>query len=174
MNYGVASPRQRHRREPATVRSILKNEKYVGDAILQKRVTTDFLTKINEGEAPQYYVENGHPPIVSRTVWQDVQSALDDIARGKLDIRIDGLMIRILIHKMVVTPKQTLVIHFLDGSTYCHRLGATPRGKRLYNAQQNHSRILALYTDGCSAKEISQQLGISVNTVRSFLRRYFW
>lgn len=56
----------------------------------------------------------------------DAQSALDDIARGKLDIQIDDLMIRILIRKMVVTPKQTLVIHFLDGSTYRHRLGATP------------------------------------------------
>lgn len=101
----------------------------------------------------------------------DIRSALDDIARGKPDIHIDGLMIRILIRKMVVTSKQTLVIHFLDGSVYRHRLGATPRGKRLYNAQRDHSRILALHAVGCSAKEISQQLGISVNTVRSFLRR---
>lgn len=45
MDYSVSSPGQRQRWEPATVRSILKNEKYVGDAILQKRVTTDFLTK---------------------------------------------------------------------------------------------------------------------------------
>lgn len=101
----------------------------------------------------------------------DIRSALDDIARCKPDIHIDGLMIRILIRKMVVTSKQTLVIHFLDGSVYRHRLGATPRGKRLYNAQRDHSQILALHAVGCSAKEISQQLGISVNTVRSFLRR---
>lgn len=103
----------------------------------------------------------------------DARSVLNDIARGKLDIQIDGLMIGILIRKMVVTPKQTLVIHFLDGTTYRHRLGATPRGTRLYNTQRDHSRMLALYAEGCSAKEISQRLGISVNTVRSFLRRHF-
>lgn len=102
----------------------------------------------------------------------DARSVLNDIAHGKLDIQFDGLMIGILIRKMVVTPKQTLVIHFLDGTTYRHRLGVTPRGTRLYNAQRDHSRMLALYAEGCSAKEISQQLGISVNTVRSFLRRH--
>lgn len=90
----------------------------------------------------------------------DARSVLNDIARGKLDIQIDGLMIGILIRKMVVTPKQTLVIHFLDGTTYRHRLGATPRGTRLYNTQRDHSRMLALYSEGCSAKEISQRLGI--------------
>ena len=45
--------------------------KYMGDAILQKQVTVNFLTKTskpNEGEAPQYYVENGHPGIVSKAV----------------------------------------------------------------------------------------------------------
>lgn len=264
MDYGVSSPGQRQWREPATVRSILTNEKYVGDAILQKRVTTDFLTKttkINEGEAPQYYVENGHPPVVSRSVWQEVQAVWTDAGRRNCtlspfsnliicsncggrygrktwhsttyndmvwecnsrkngrtkckcrhiyteeldaavqramrhlmkvhedildmcsnllehtlggitpDIHIDGLMIRILIHKMEVTLEYTLVIHFLDGSVYRHRLGAAPRGKRLYNAQRDHSQILTLYADGCSAKGISQYLGISVNTMRSFLRR---
>lgn len=100
----------------------------------------------------------------------DAQSVLDDIARGKLDIQIDELMIRILICKMVVTPKQTLVIHFLDGSTYRHRLGHTPKGSRLYHSQREHGRILSLYAEGYKAKELSQRLEISVNTVRSFLR----
>lgn len=47
----------------STVRSILTNEKYKGDALLQKSYTVDFLTKktkTNEGEVPQYYVENNH------------------------------------------------------------------------------------------------------------------
>ena len=64
MDYGILSPGQSQRWEPHTVRSILKNEKYMGDAILQKEITVDFLTKTrkpNEGEAPQYYVENGIP-----------------------------------------------------------------------------------------------------------------
>lgn len=49
----------------------------MGDAILQKEIIVDFLTKArkpNEGEAPQYYVENGHPGIVSKSVWQEVQA----------------------------------------------------------------------------------------------------
>lgn len=71
MEYGILSPGQSQRWEPNTIRSILKNEKYMGDAILQKGITVDFLTKTrktNEGEAPQYYVENGHPGIVSKSV----------------------------------------------------------------------------------------------------------
>ncbi len=74
MDYEIPSPGQGHRWEPHTIRSILKNEKYMGDAILQKEITVDFLTKTRkptEGEVPQYYVENGHPYIVSKSVWQN-------------------------------------------------------------------------------------------------------
>lgn len=42
---------------------ILKNEKYMGDALLQKTFTEDVLTKKrveNDGSVPQYYVENSH------------------------------------------------------------------------------------------------------------------
>lgn len=56
----------------------------MGDAILQKQITTDFLTKttkINEGEALQYYVEKGHPGIVSKFVWQEVQDKWKDEGR---------------------------------------------------------------------------------------------
>lgn len=64
--------------------SMLGNEKYMGDAILQKEITVDFLTKTrkpNEGEAPQYYVENGHPGIVSKSVRQEVQAKWTDAGR---------------------------------------------------------------------------------------------
>ena len=50
-----------------TVTSILQNEKYKGDALLQKCFTVDFLSKkkkANKGEVPQYYVENSHPAII--------------------------------------------------------------------------------------------------------------
>ncbi|TDT50755.1 recombinase family protein [Fonticella tunisiensis] len=60
----------------STVLSILQNEKYKGDAILQKTFTVDFLTKKikrNEGEVPQYYVENSHPAIISPEVFDLVQ-----------------------------------------------------------------------------------------------------
>lgn len=59
-----------------TVQSILQNEKYMGDALLQKTYVCDFLTKkvvVNSGELPQYYIENSHPGIVSKEVFQMVQ-----------------------------------------------------------------------------------------------------
>nr|WP_319001356.1 recombinase family protein [Clostridium estertheticum] len=62
--------------QPSTVLSILKNEKYKGDARLQKSFTVDFLTKkkkINEGEIPQYYVKNSHPAIITPEVFDLVQ-----------------------------------------------------------------------------------------------------
>lgn len=62
--------------EQITIKSILTNEKYKGDALLQKRFTVDFLTKktkINEGEVQQYYVENSHPAIITPEEFDLVQ-----------------------------------------------------------------------------------------------------
>lgn len=51
-----------------------------GDAILQKSFIVDFLTKkkkVNEGEVPQYYVENSHPAIISAEVFDLAQSEFE-------------------------------------------------------------------------------------------------
>ena len=58
------------------VTSILRNEKYKGEALLQKTFTTDFLTKQvkkNNGELPQYLVRNSHPAIIPPRQWDMVQ-----------------------------------------------------------------------------------------------------
>lgn len=76
---GVPTPAGKAKWQASTVKSILSNEKYRGDALLQKTFTVDFLTKkakVNEGEAPQYYVENSHPAIVSAEVFELVQAEL--------------------------------------------------------------------------------------------------
>jgi hypothetical protein len=60
---GISTPGGKEVWSATTVRAILTNEKYKGDALLQKSYTVDFLTKkkkMNEGEIPQYYVENSH------------------------------------------------------------------------------------------------------------------
>ena len=60
----------------ATVDYILNNERYMGDALLQKSYTTEtlpFRKKRNKGELPKYYVENSNPPIVSREIYQAAQ-----------------------------------------------------------------------------------------------------
>ena len=59
--------------------NILRNEKYCGDCILQKTVTVDCISKTrkkNEGEAPMYIVENSHPAIVSRALFNRTQEEL--------------------------------------------------------------------------------------------------
>ncbi|WP_277727601.1 recombinase family protein [Streptococcus oralis] len=62
-----------HKWTSRVIRNILTNEKYIGDALLQKSFTVDYLTKKkkkNEGELPQYYVENNHESIISREVYE--------------------------------------------------------------------------------------------------------
>lgn len=62
-----------------TVNSILQNEKYAGNALLQKRFTVNYLTKKikrNEGEIPQYFVEGSHPSIVDPVVFNLVQEEM--------------------------------------------------------------------------------------------------
>ena len=56
--------------------SILTNEKYKGDALLQKTYIADCISKrskVNNGELPMYYVENNHPAIIERAVFDRVQ-----------------------------------------------------------------------------------------------------
>ena len=63
----------------ATIQRILRNEKYCGDAILQKTVTVDCISKTvkkNTGDAPMYYVHNCHEPIISRQKFNKVQELL--------------------------------------------------------------------------------------------------
>ena len=61
---------------PAMILSMLSNERYCGDAILQKTVTVDCISKTrkkNTGEAPMYYVQNNHPAIIDRVTFNKVQ-----------------------------------------------------------------------------------------------------
>ena len=58
---------------------MLRNEKYMGDALLQKTYTIDFMTKkkvINKGIVPQYYVEDDHEPIIPKELFYRVQEEL--------------------------------------------------------------------------------------------------
>lgn len=77
---GIKSPGGKDKWNAGAVCSILTNEKYKGDALLQKSYTVDFLTKkkkVNEGEIPQYYVEGNHEAIISPDVFEQVQRELE-------------------------------------------------------------------------------------------------
>lgn len=63
-----------------SVVSILTNEKYKGDALLQKKYVDNYLEhsiKKNEGELPQYNVENNHPAIIDKEEWEMVQTEIE-------------------------------------------------------------------------------------------------
>ena len=66
----------------ATIAAMLKNEKYMGDSLLQKTFTSDFLSRKmvkNEGQVTQYYVKDSHPAIISREDWNAVQQEFERI-----------------------------------------------------------------------------------------------
>lgn len=73
--------RKKARWSASTVESILTNEKYKGDAILQKTYCTDYIQQTfveNDGsEIPKYYAQNSHPAIVSSEVFDLAQMELE-------------------------------------------------------------------------------------------------
>lgn len=71
-----------------TINSILSNEKYIGDALLQKSYTVDYINKKrvkNKGEMKQYYVEGNHEPIISKVLYNLVQE--EKARRSSLGIK---------------------------------------------------------------------------------------
>ena len=65
------------------IQRILQNEKYMGDVLLQKTYTADFMEgkiKKNNGELPQYYIKDNHPAIIPREMFYQIQ---EEIARRK-------------------------------------------------------------------------------------------
>ena len=91
MERGIPSPSGKEKWHASTIESILTNEKYKGSALLQKSFTTDFLTKkkkVNEGEIPQYYIDESHEAIISPEDFEQVQ--LEIARRKKLGKQYSG------------------------------------------------------------------------------------
>lgn len=89
---GVATPSGEGIWRRGRIASILTNEKYKGDAVLNKTYVVDCLTKkvkINNGERPKYYVENNHPAIIDAGTFGRVQ---EELARrnGKRKVKQKG------------------------------------------------------------------------------------
>ena len=103
-----------------SVRSILKNEKYVGDCIMQKKYVVDYkshLKKRNYGEKEMVYIQNGHPAIIPRDVWSKTQEILR-AKRAKYNVRAheDG--------NMMIEP-----LNIYSGYLYCPYCGRNYRVK---------------------------------------------
>lgn len=86
----IPTPRGKQKWSVSTIRSILGNEKYVGNALLQKTYTVDYLTKEkrkNSGELPQYLIEYSHDPIIDPDTFEQVQEKLKTQASYRQKIR---------------------------------------------------------------------------------------
>ena len=80
---GVGTPESSQAWRPKSVRYILTNEKYIGDTLAQKKMSTDnfpFIKTPNKGEKDQYYIKDSHPAIISRDVFEKARALMT--ARG--------------------------------------------------------------------------------------------
>ena len=76
---GILTPTGKKEWNKQSIVRILRNEKYMGDILLQKTYTTSLFEgkiKKNNGELPQYYIKNNHPAIISRKMFHQVQEEL--------------------------------------------------------------------------------------------------
>ena len=129
------------------IRQILTNEKYIGDALLQKTYTVSVLDKkrkINDGDVPKYYVENCHEPIIDRETFLLVQ---EEIAR-RSSIYSGG-------KKRVYSSKYALA-----GKVFCGHCGNIYRRVVWYigNEKPVVWRCLTRLTPGqeCPARTVSE------------------
>ena len=120
---GIPSPGGKYHWNPSNIKSILTNEKYKGDALLQKTFTVDFLTKkkkANKGEIPQYYVEGNHEAIISPDVFEQVQWELERRKQGKG--RHSG-------------------VHLFSGKIKCGQCGEW-YGSKVWNSNSKYRRVI--------------------------------
>jgi DNA invertase Pin-like site-specific DNA recombinase len=133
--------------------SILRNEKYQGDLLLQKSFVEDHINKrkrINKGELPQYYVENSHEPIIDRDTFAKVQA---ELAR------------RSAIHK---PRKQKAESYPFTSKIVCCQCGSNYRRKHA-NAGTKYERIVWICPTfnskgkaACSARQIPEDILLEI------------
>ena len=112
-----------------SVRGILKNEKYKGDAMLQKTFIVNHLSKKkrkNNGEMDSFYIEDNHSPIITKEAWAQVQIEMQKRAEAKGNIKgSDKYQNR----------------YSLSGMLYCSKCGFSLR-RRTWNSKLNCKKIV--------------------------------
>ena len=120
---GIPTPGKKTKWNASVIRSILTNEKYKGDALLQKVFTEDFLTKKkvkNEGQVPQYYVEGNHEAIVSAETF--------DLVQEQMALRKPG-------------ANRYSGIHHFSGMVFCPECGGI-FGSKVWHATDQYRRVI--------------------------------
>ena len=112
---------------PSTVRIMLTNEKYIGDALLQKTFTVSPITKErlkNKGDVPQYYVENNHEAIIPKDLFMKVKEEMMRRANMKAGNK-----------KRIYSSK-----YALSSIVFCSKCGDTYR-RLAWNNRGKHSVV---------------------------------
>lgn len=126
---GILTAAGKAKWRPETLKKILQNEKYIGDALLQKTYTVDFLTKKrvkNNGIVPQYYVQDDHPAIIPRDLHMQVQEEM---------VRRSNLRSGEVAKKRVYSSK-----YALSSIVYCAKCGDIYRRVK-WNNRGKHSIV---------------------------------
>ena len=137
---------------PSAIQKMLQNEKYKGDALLQKTFTVDFLTKKrvqNDGQVNQYYVENSHEAIIDEETWETVQL---EMARRKT--YRDEHQLKTYIMQNDDNPFTTKVFCAECGSAFGRKNWTTSRGKRKVWQCNNRYRIKGV--EGCYSSHLDE------------------
>lgn len=126
---------------------IIKNEKYTGNALLQKKYVKDHLTKslvFNKGHLPMYYAEGTHPPIIDEETFQKAK----DIMRKNMEKYVGG-------NTRVKYPFTSKIVCGICGKKYRHK-------DRQGRASWNCSAYLKYGKDSCPSKQIPEDVLISL------------
>lgn len=108
----------------------MKNEKYKGDAILQKYYTPENKKKYtvrNKGQLDSYYVEDNHSPIISREMWEEVQIEMRRRAEAKGNI--------------IGQTNKYRKRYELSGMLYCSKCGSTLK-RRVWNSNTSYKKVV--------------------------------
>lgn len=143
---------------PETVKKMLCNEKYIGDALLQKTYTIIPITKErvkNKGDVPQYYVENNHEAIIPKDLYMQVKEEMIRRAHMKAGNK-----------RRVYSSK-----YALSSMVFCSKCGDIYR-RIAWNNRGKHSTVWRCCTrvehgpDACDAETI-QEADLQAVTVKA-------
>ena len=127
---GILTARGKTQWSSTRVLSILTNEKYKGDALLQKTYIADCISKKskkNNGELPMYYVENNHPAIIERTVFDRVQ---EEVARRKSKRKVKQIGTKTQLGKYSSKYALSEILYCGNCGTPYRRCTWTKKGKK--------------------------------------------
>ena len=99
---GIKSPMGNDSWSAGTVRSILRNEKYCGDALMQKTYTKDFRThkSVKNTDLNMYFKENHHTAIIKKEDWLKVQKLLSERHTSLHKAKLRFLSNRFVAHRV--------------------------------------------------------------------------